>query len=405
MHSIILLCLLSLFALTTALIPCAITTAFGSDPTASITISFSSNTSAVSFVTVSPAIGGITRFTAEGYDNSYANSAGVQIVYRVSLTALAPATTYSYVVTVGTESADARTITTLSIDPADVPIVVYWGDLGRDGGGQAFAALEAEAQRTAARTNGAGSVGIQAGDFAYNLGDYNGGRGAAFMERYSNISSLLPTYTVIGNHELPKDLPLDVNASHYVNMLGATMPGMNNGSFYSADVGLNHIVFLSSEVIALGPYGGVTVSAQSAWLQSDLSAVNRSKTPWVVAVLHRPFYCSNANSWCGSNAWQDNAVRLELEPIFLAGGVDVVLSAHEHSVEFTWPVKNGKATAFDYDAPQAPVHVVAGAAGCNENKGECLNPMGNAAGTWSRARLAGDPEQCKFPCLRLLNEI
>ena len=184
-----------------------------------------------------------------------------------------------------------------------------------------------------------------------------------------------------------------MNASHYVNMLGGSMPGNTNGSYYSADVGLQHLVFLSSEVLALGPYGGITVAGQSIWLKGDLAAVNRTRTPWVVVLMHRPFYCSNANSWCGADAWRANPVRVELEPLFLAGGVDVVLTGHEHSVEFTWPVKNGQATAFDYNAPQAPVHITAGAAGCNENKGECLNPMGPAAGTWSRARLAGDPVQ------------
>jgi hypothetical protein len=143
-----------------------------------------------------------------------------------------------------------------------------------------------------------------------------------------------PSPTTQSNHELPKDLPLDVNASHYVNMLGASMPGPSQGSYYSVDVGLNHLVFLTSEVIALGPYGGVTVEGQEEWLVKDLAAVNRSATPWVVAVLHRPFYCSNANSWCGPNAWQGNSVRLALEPALLAGGVDVVLAAHEHrSVE------------------------------------------------------------------------
>lgn len=213
------------------------------------------------------------------------------------------------------------------------------------------------------------------------------------MERYSNISSLLPTFTVIGNHELPKDLPLDINASHYVNMLGASMPGSTNGSYYSVDVGLQHLVFLSSEVIALGPYGGVTVAAQSAWLRADLAAVDRTRTPWVITILHRPMYCSNANSWCGAQAVVQNSVRLELEPILLEGGVDVVLAGHEHSVELTWPVKGTHTTAQDYDSPIAPVHVIAGSAGCNENKGECLNPMGPPAGSWSRARLAGDPAQ------------
>ena len=142
--------------------PCSITVAFGADPSTSATIAFASNTSAAAFVTLTPAVGGVTQFAATAADNSYANAAGVRVIYRVALAGLAPSTTYSYVPTVGTESASPRTFTTLSTDPADEPpIVIFWGDLGRDGGGQAFPALEAEAARTAARTPGAGSVGIQ----------------------------------------------------------------------------------------------------------------------------------------------------------------------------------------------------------------------------------------------------
>lgn len=177
---------------------------------------------------------------------------------------------------------------------------------------------------------------------------------------------------------------------HYVNMLGKAQPGGTNGSYYAIDVGLIHFVFLSSEVIALGPYGAVTVERQSAWLQANLAAVNRTRTPWVVAVHHRPLYCSNANSWCTST---NNPVRDAFEAIFLKFGVDVVLAGHEHSVELTWPVANGTTTQQDYNNPRAPVHITDGAAGCNENKGECLNPMGPPLGDWSRARLAGDPVQ------------
>ena len=290
------LALVILPALAAAAPPCAITAAFGADPTTTATISFASNASdAGAFVTVSPPLaGGVTRVAAAAFDNSYANAAGVRVVYRAALAGLAPKTTYTYAPSVAGEAAAPRSFTTLSADTAaDVPRVIFWGDLGRDGGGQAFPALEAEAAAAAARAPGCGAVGIQAGDFAYDLGDHDGARGAAFMERFSNISAFLPTFTVIGNHELPTDLPLDVNASHYVNMLGANMPGASNGSYYSVDVGLNHLVFLSSEVLALGPYGGVTVAAQSAWLAADLAAVDRAKTPWVVAILHRPF-CASA---------------------------------------------------------------------------------------------------------------
>ena len=143
--------------------PNAILVAFGADPTSSATISFASNTSAAAFVTVSPGVG---RVPAPGYDNTFANSAGLAVVYRAPLAGLLPATTYTYTCTVGGATSAARTFTTLSADPADVPIVMYWGDLGRDGGGQAFPALEAEAARTARREPGSASVAIQAGDFA-----------------------------------------------------------------------------------------------------------------------------------------------------------------------------------------------------------------------------------------------
>lgn len=69
------------------------------------------------------------------------------------------------------------------------------------------------------------------------------------------------------------------------------MPGGTNGSYYSLNVGLMHLVFLSSEVYALGPYGGVTAQGQGAWLEADLAAVNRVATPWVVAGAHARTLC------------------------------------------------------------------------------------------------------------------
>ena len=39
----------------------------------------------------------------------------------------------------------------------------------------------------------------------------------------------------------------------------------------------------------------VCAPAQLAWLATDLAAVNRTRTPWLVAVYHRPMYCSNAD--------------------------------------------------------------------------------------------------------------
>ena len=58
-------------------------------------------------------------------------------------------------------------------------------------------------------------------------------------------------------------------------------------SFYSFDASSAHVVFLN-------PYSTSNqTSVQYQWLQSDLQAVNRSITPWVVVVMHCPWYSSN----------------------------------------------------------------------------------------------------------------
>ena len=172
------------------------------------------------------------------------------------------------------------------------------------------------------------------------------------------------------------------NATHFTNILDHGLPGGSFGHWYSLNTGLIHWVFLSSEVyhmdafpIAL-PTGPLLISApaQKAWLQADLAAVDRAATPWVVAVFHRPFYCSNADGDECSNLplnWPANPLRVDLEPVFMAAGVDLCLEAHEHSVELVFPIVNGTVREKSFEAPTAPVHFVTGAAGCNEDSGIC----------------------------------
>ena len=122
----------------------------------------------------------------------------------------------------------------------------------------------------------------------------------------------------------------------------------------------------------------ISAPAQRAWLAADLASVDRAAQPWIVAVFHRPFYCSNADSdECSSIPlnWPANPLRVDLEPLFMASGVDLCLEAHEHSVEIVYPLVNGTVRARDFNAPTAPIHWVTGAAGCNEDKGICYNPI------------------------------
>merc|ERR1711907_497631 len=71
---------------------------------------------------------------------------------------------------------------------------------------------------------------------------------------------------------------------------------------------------------------------------------------------------------------------------FYDGGVDVIVEAHEHSYERLWPVYNETVTQKNYINPSAPVHVISGAAGCNESDGICENPILGPKGSWSAFR-------------------
>jgi hypothetical protein len=69
-------------------------------------------------------------------------------------------------------------------------------------------------------------------------------------------------------------------------------------------------------------------AGQLVWLRDGLAA---SKTDWKICYLHHPLYTS------GRYTSSARALRLALEPLLIAGDVDVVLSGHEHFYERVQP--------------------------------------------------------------------
>lgn len=67
---------------------------------------------------------------------------------------------------------------------------------------------------------------------------------------------------------------------------------------------------------------GAYPSAQVDFIKKDLAAVDRSKTPWVIALGHRPWYAPVKPS----NEFADGLAVFE--PLFTAGNVDVVMHGH-----------------------------------------------------------------------------
>lgn len=222
---------------------------------------------------------------------------------------------------------------------------------------------------------------LHVGDFAYDLHTDNGRNGDAWMRDVEPIAAVVPYMVCPGNHEASQ------NFNHYTqrfrNMPSntgtltfpefATAP---NNWWYSWDSGLLHIVSISTEVY----FSQLDlVPQQWSWLEKDLAAVNRMKTPWLVVMGHRPLYCSGGGD-CDHDA-TTNRMGIDigtgdraygLEELFYTHGVDLYLAGHEHNYERMYdiaplfnvaePWLSGITTKSTYN-PTSTTHITTGSAG------------------------------------------
>jgi len=269
------------------------------------------------------------------------------------------------------------------------PTVLVFGDMGVENDVSLPKLVEEAA-------SGENDFVLHVGDLAYDF-HFNGGQvGRSFMRDIDPIASRLPYMTCIGNHEGGTDFDHVSPLYHYMHRF--QMPGKGdlvhgskgNNVYYSFDAGPAHFVVFSSEVYFWQLWD---VEAQFRFLAHDLGAVDRSKTPWVITMAHRPMYCSNTD---GDDCTKDDSnlrtglpvlgTRMyQLEKLFHAHHVDLSIWAHEHTYERTWPVydnqvKNG--TTAPFVDPGAAVHIVTGNAGCREHQ----DSFNGARGNWSAIR-------------------
>lgn len=149
------------------------------------------------------------------------------------------------------------------------------------------------------------------------------------------------------------------------------MPSQESGGkmnmHYSFNYGNAHFISIDTETGFPGapeekrmvlPCGGF--GDQLNWLEADLKAANenRAERPWIFVQGHHPMY-------------QGSSINVELqtamEDLFYKYGVDVFFTGHAHHYERNLPVYKG-VTEPNYNTPRAPVHLLAGGAGCDEMK-------------------------------------
>lgn len=126
-----------------------------------------------------------------------------------------------------------------------------------------------------------------------------------------------------GNTQLPATrTDLRDGGAHSAATLQAPVASGNAIFWYSFSVGSVHVLQLDSEHdMTLG-------SAQYAFVAADLASLDRSLTPWVVVTFHRPMMSPEAQTFDVAEG-----IRAALEPLFVSGGVDLVLAGHVHAYE------------------------------------------------------------------------
>lgn len=67
---------------------------------------------------------------------------------------------------------------------------------------------------------------------------------------------------------------------------------------------------------------------QYKWLEAELPRVNRSETPWLIVLMHSPWY----NSY-NYHYMEGETMRVMFEPWFVKYKVDLVFAGHVHAYE------------------------------------------------------------------------
>ncbi|KAL5543670.1 hypothetical protein UlMin_007454 [Ulmus minor] len=227
------------------------------------------------------------------------------------------------------------------------------------------------------------------GDISYATGflvewDY-------FLQLIAPVASRVSYMTAIGNHE--RDY-IGSGSVYFLPDSGGEggvpyetyfpMPTIaKDKPWYSIEQGSVHFTIISTE------HQWAKNSEQYKWMQKDMASVDRSRTPWLIFMGHRPMYTSSL----GLLSVDPDFVN-QVEPLLLASKVDLVLFGHVHNYERTCSIFRNQCKAmprkdqsgidtYDHNNYSAPVHAIIGMGGFVLDK--FPNPVTN---TWSLSRVS-----------------
>ncbi|GMH88122.1 hypothetical protein TL16_g11065 [Triparma laevis f. inornata] len=359
--------------------------------------------------------------TYTGFSTSYSDSTSSRTLsyHNVILPNLSPRTSYTYRVSVPGHSNSSEWTQFKSLYSTGPTNVAMYADMGL------FGELDSTNVINLPRHNMGNVLSdlsnneidfiVHSGDHAYEFEVAGGQRGDGYMDAYSDVLTKAPWLPGWGNHEY---LEMD-RGNRLANITGGLIEGMRqsnemvNRMQYSIDIGLIHIVQLDMSPYWCNFDGCETVDScgfPDMWtsksgtdeesydfesyrngliefLKEDLEGVDRTKTPWVVVSTHFPFYDYSGDAVkderslepdlgaTGKHVPKSTADELvpsknlaiaDIEPLLKEHGVDIYFCGHAHNYQSTWPMYNNTIVQENFLNPQAPIHVLSGAAGVPE---------------------------------------
>lgn len=141
------------------------------------------------------------------------------------------------------------------------------------------------------------------------------------------LASQRPWMVTQGNHEVEK-IPLIHRKSFTAYNARWHMPFEESGSssnlYYSFEVAGVHVIMLAS-------YADFEPgSKQYEWLQSNLGKVDRKKSPWLIVLIHAPWYNSNT---AHQGERESSEMKDSMEELLYNARVDMVFAGHVHAYE------------------------------------------------------------------------
>ncbi len=253
--------------------------------------------------------------------------------YQADLTNLSPGAEYSYRVTLNGETllfGEEFRFRTAALGSSFT--FLAFGDSGTGSNEQTRLA-----DRMTTRENPA--LVLHVGDIAYPSGTFQDFQ-SFYFDVYRDLMTRVPFFAVPGNHEYWRNGTPTLESSNAAPFVAVhappteSVPAADRGRYFSFDWGNVHFIALDSNIPLQNVANGTGGMAQ--WLESDLQKTRRF---WKVAYFHHPPYATGPNERDPLSA----LARDFLVPILERYDVQLVLNAHEHSYQRSFPLRGGVA--------------------------------------------------------------